>query len=113
MTMARFQNLQLRFADDQFFIIGFVLQRYRKFGFRPFFTDKEKSYYFFDFGKGYQNLEKKDRLCFKNIPAPKNCIDKNLIFVIYPIRKGGVQFRFNDAVYIQETNGRISQAKNH
>lgn len=74
---------------------------------------KGKSYYFFDFGKGYQNLEKKDRLCFKNIPAPKNCIDKNLIFVIYPIRKGGVQFRFNDAVYIQETNGRISQAKNH
>lgn len=41
MTMARFQNLQLRFADDQFFIIGFVLQRYRKFGFRPFFTNME------------------------------------------------------------------------
>ena len=34
------------------------------------------------FGEGYQREGKEDRLCFKDMPAPINCIDKDRLFAV-------------------------------
>lgn len=46
------------------------------------------------FGDGYQEEDKEDRLCFSDIKPPKNCIDKNILMMIWRTRDGGVKYQF-------------------
>lgn len=52
----------------------------------------EKSIYVYAFGEGYLAEEDKDRLCFEDMPGPKNCIDKNILMMVLRTRDGGQQF---------------------
>ncbi|WP_130098529.1 DUF943 family protein [Siccibacter turicensis] len=47
------------------------------------------------FGKGYQKEGDEDRLCFRNITPPRNCIDKNILMMIWRTREGGTRYDFN------------------
>lgn len=46
------------------------------------------------FGRGYQVEGNEDRLCFSNVKPPKNCIDKNILMMIWRTRDGGVKYQF-------------------
>lgn len=46
------------------------------------------------FGEGYQKEGKEDRLCFPNVEAPRNCIDKNILMMIWRTREGAVKYDF-------------------
>ncbi|EMH4161148.1 DUF943 family protein [Pluralibacter gergoviae] len=46
------------------------------------------------FGDGYQVEGKEDRLCFADMKPPKNCIDKNILMMIWRTRNGGVKYQF-------------------
>ncbi|WP_341844372.1 DUF943 family protein [Kosakonia oryziphila] len=46
------------------------------------------------FGDGYQEEGKEDRPCFSDIKPPKNCIDKNILMMIWRTRDGGVKYQF-------------------
>jgi len=46
------------------------------------------------YGNGYQEEGKEDRLCFSDIKSPKNCIDKNILMMIWRTRDGGVKYQF-------------------
>lgn len=45
-------------------------------------------------GKGYQAQGSEDRLCFSDMKPPKNCIDKNILMMIWQTREGGVKYQF-------------------
>ena len=45
-------------------------------------------------GKGYQAQGNEDRLCFSDMKPPKNCIDKNILMMIWRTREGGVKYQF-------------------
>lgn len=46
--------------------------------------DSDRVFYLsvWDFAAGYKEEEDKDRLCFDDMPAPRNCIDKNWIMTV-------------------------------
>lgn len=46
--------------------------------------DSDRVFYLsvWDFADGYKEEEDKDRLCFDDMPAPRNCIDKNWIMTV-------------------------------
>lgn len=44
------------------------------------------------FGEGYQEEVKEDRLCFPNVEPPRNCIDKNILMMIWRTREGGIKY---------------------
>jgi len=46
------------------------------------------------FGDGYQMEGDEDRLCFSDMKPPKNCIDKNILMMIWRTRNGGVKYQF-------------------
>ncbi|UYU31145.1 DUF943 family protein [Siccibacter colletis] len=41
-----------------------------------------------DFADGYKEEEDKDRLCFDDMPAPRNCIDKKWVMTVSRARNG-------------------------
>ncbi|QKJ87817.1 DUF943 family protein [Paramixta manurensis] len=46
------------------------------------------------FGDGYKEEGKEDRRCFTDIKPPKNCIDKNILMMIWRTRDGSVKYQF-------------------
>ncbi len=46
------------------------------------------------FGDGYQEEGKEDRLCFPNVEPPRNCIDKNILMMIWRTREGSIKYNF-------------------
>ncbi|EXU75345.1 DUF943 family protein [Erwinia mallotivora] len=50
--------------------------------------------FIYEFGKGYQEEGKEERACFKDIPSPKNCLDKNILMTIWRTRDGSVKYDF-------------------
>jgi len=66
-----------------------------------------KSIYVYAFGKGYLPEEDKDRLCFDDMPGPKNCIDKEILMMVLRTRDGAQQFIFDNAVYVQGADGKL------
>lgn len=46
------------------------------------------------FGEGYKEEKNEDRLCFNDITPPKNCIDKNILMLIWRTRDGGEKYQF-------------------
>ncbi|WP_426447820.1 DUF943 family protein [Siccibacter colletis] len=58
--------------------------------------DSDRVFYLsvWDFADGYKEEEDKDRLCFDDMPAPRNCIDKNWIMTVSRARN-------NKRIYVQ------------
>ncbi|WP_276308270.1 DUF943 family protein [Mixta theicola] len=59
------------------------------------------------FGDGYKELGKYDRLCFDDMPPPKNCIEKDRLMYITLTRDGEVSYWLNDTRYIQKADGEL------
>ncbi|BAN98938.1 hypothetical protein E05_41720 [Plautia stali symbiont] len=68
---------------------------------------KFNSISFFKFGKGYQELGKKDRLCFEDMAPPRNCIDKLLLMSVSVTRERNFLYRFQQGVYIETPDGEV------
>lgn len=66
----------------------------------------------FSFGDGYQESGREDRLCFEDVPPPKNCIDKDILMSIDRTRDGETKIRRRDAIYILTKEGGITKSKN-
>ena len=58
--------------------------------------DSDRVFYLsvWDFADGYKEEEDKDRICFDDMPAPRNCIDKNWIMTVSRARN-------NKRIYVQ------------
>lgn len=82
-----------------------------KYHFKPDNPAGRLSYYIYSFGDGYQAEENEDRLCFDDMTPPKNCIDKKLLMVVSNTRNGDTEFRFDNAVYIRNKEGRVYQSE--
>jgi len=76
--------------------------------------DKDGSFYltFWLFGEGYKAEGKYDRLCFKDMQSPINCIEKNRVFSVETGQRGNIFFTVKDAVYRMGKNGEIIKIKN-
>ena len=76
-------------------------------------ADKDGAFYltFWLFGEGYKEEGKYDRLCFKDMQAPTNCIDKNAVFSVGNNRKEEVLFTVYDGRYRMEKGGKIIKLK--
>ncbi|WP_061322745.1 DUF943 family protein [Serratia rubidaea] len=46
------------------------------------------------FGEGYKEEGKEDRVCFSDMKPPRNCIDKNILMMVWRTREGGVKYEF-------------------
>ncbi|MDU5783425.1 MAG: DUF943 family protein [Pantoea sp.] len=63
---------------------------------------------FWDFGDGYKEEGKYDRLCFKDMKPPINCIEKDAIFSVDKSRNMGIMFTVYDGDnYRLDQNGNI------
>lgn len=58
-----------------------------------------------DFDEGYKELDKYDRLCFDDMPAPKNCVDKNTLMIISHSKDNVTQFTVGNEYYILQDDG--------
>ncbi|MCL2897959.1 DUF943 family protein [Brenneria tiliae] len=59
---------------------------------------------FLDFSEGYKESEY-DRLCFEDISAEKNCIEKELVFSIDDNGKGSILLKTSTQLYKQKPDG--------
>ncbi|WP_312064500.1 DUF943 family protein [Pantoea septica] len=66
---------------------------------------------FWLFGDGYKETDGYDRLCFEDMPPPKNCIDKNRVFSANHSRNMGVSFIVSGGIYRLKENGDIVRVK--
>ena len=62
---------------------------------------------FWDFGDGYKEEGKYDRLCFDDMKSAKNCIEKNKIFTITHGKNMDLSFTTNNKIYRLRENGKI------
>jgi len=62
---------------------------------------------FWDYGDGYKEEDKYDRLCFNDMPPPKNCIDKKIVFYVSYSKNSGMYFIVNNEKYYLKNNGKI------
>jgi len=65
------------------------------------------NYYIYRFGKGYQAPGKEDRLCFDDMKAPKNCLDKDILMIVRYRKNGDIQFDIDDDAYILRPSGEL------
>lgn len=80
-----------------------------KYNIKAFNENGSITYYFYALGEGYQPLEKKDRICFKQIQPPANCLDKNLLMKIQRTQDGGVMFSLDSGNYTVNKDNEMSQ----
>lgn len=64
-----------------------------------------------DFGEGYKEEGKYDRLCFDDIKQPKNCINKKKLMIISHNKDNVTQFTAGNEYYILQDNGLIVKRK--
>ena len=62
---------------------------------------------FWNFGEGYKKEGKYDRLCFNDMKAPINCIEKDKLFTVSYGKNLGLSFTTNDGIYRMKTKGAI------
>ncbi|WP_312140652.1 DUF943 family protein [Pantoea septica] len=66
------------------------------------------TFIFWGFGDGYKEEGKYDRLCFKDMKPPINCIEKDAIFSVDKSRNMGIMFTVYDGDnYRLDQNGNI------
>ncbi|MFE8116885.1 DUF943 family protein [Brenneria goodwinii] len=61
---------------------------------------------FLGFGEGYMESEY-DRLCFEDMPTEKNCIEKQILFVIDDNGAGSITLRTSNQRYRLQPDGEI------
>jgi len=66
---------------------------------------------FWDYGDGYKDEGKYDRLCFDDLKSPKNCIDKNMILNVNYSKNYGASFITVKKSYYTNKNGDIVENK--
>ncbi|QJW56833.1 hypothetical protein HL670_03730 [Serratia plymuthica] len=66
---------------------------------------------FWNFGDGYKEEGKSDRLCFENMKAVKNCIEKERYMTIYKFNNEEPFFSFDGKRYIANAKGEIVKIK--
>lgn len=66
---------------------------------------------FWDFGDGYKEEEKYDRLCFNDMPTEINCIDKKPLFTIRRFNYERELFITYEGRYQLKDNGEIIKVK--
>ncbi|MCT4702507.1 DUF943 family protein [Enterobacteriaceae bacterium H20N1] len=66
---------------------------------------------FWDFGGGYKEHGKYDRLCFDDMNPPINCIEKNKIFSVSNSKNMGLTFITNNKIYRMKKNGEMVKTK--
>ncbi|QHA88105.1 DUF943 family protein [Serratia rhizosphaerae] len=66
---------------------------------------------FLDFGDGYKEEGKYDRLCFYDMNTEKNCIDKNIVFSVSKSRNLGTVFTTYEGRYRLGKNDEIIEDK--
>ncbi|QHA86433.1 DUF943 family protein [Serratia rhizosphaerae] len=62
---------------------------------------------FWDFGSGYKEEGKYDRLCFDARKAKDNCIDKNAVFSVRQIKNDRTLLITYDGRYLLQDNGEV------
>lgn len=70
-------------------------------------TDGFFTVIFWDFGDGYKEEGKYDRLCFNDMKPPINCIEKNKVFSVSNSRNMGLSFTTNNSIYRIKKSGEI------
>lgn len=70
-------------------------------------TDGFFTVVFWDFGDGYKEEGKYDRLCFEDMKPPRNCIEKNKVFTVSHGRNMGLSFTTNNKIYRMKKSGKI------
>lgn len=66
---------------------------------------------FWDYGDGYKEEGKYDRLCFGDLEPPKNCIDKNMILNVNYSKNYGASYITVKNSYYTDKNGHIVENK--
>ncbi|HAT24422.1 MAG: DUF943 family protein [Pantoea sp.] len=66
---------------------------------------------FWLFGEGYKEEGKYDRLCFKDMQPPINCIEKERVFWVSYSKNRGVIFTIDDGEYRIGKDGKIIKLK--
>ncbi|WP_331251991.1 DUF943 family protein [Cronobacter turicensis] len=66
-----------------------------------------RKYYIYNFGKGYKPLDKEKRLCFAEIKAPDNSLDKHILMIIRERKNGNTQFDINNETWHAYGHGNI------
>lgn len=67
------------------------------------------NYYIYRFGEGYQESGKEDRLCFDDMKAPKNCLDKDILMIVRYRKNGDIQFDIDDDAYILRPSSELKK----
>lgn len=62
---------------------------------------------FWDFGDGYKEQGKYDRLCFDDMKTAVNCIDKDAVFSVSNSKNRGTRFTVHDGIYRITQQGEI------
>lgn len=83
---------------------------YSKYRILPSDSGGPESITFFAFDEGYQELGRRDRLCFADMEPPKNCIDKGILMQVSRTRDGDTQFRRHGNTYLMTQDGKITEA---
>ncbi|MGV3345159.1 DUF943 family protein [Enterobacteriaceae bacterium LUAb1] len=66
-----------------------------------------------DFGDGYKKQQEKyDRVCFDDMKADVNCIEKNAIFIISNDRDNRIYFTVDNRRYMLQKEGKVIKLKN-
>jgi len=63
------------------------------------------------FEEGYKEEEKYDRLCFKDMKKPVNCIEKDRVFSISSSKNRGLIFTVDNGEYRMGKDGKIIKLK--
>ncbi|CAI1751781.1 Enterobacterial putative membrane protein (DUF943) [Serratia quinivorans] len=66
---------------------------------------------FWDFGDGYKQEGKHDRLCFYDMKTEINCIDKNALIMVRYSKNTELSFRLDSGIYRLQENGKIVKNK--
>ncbi|WBF45681.1 DUF943 family protein [Serratia rubidaea] len=62
---------------------------------------------FWDFGDGYKEAGKYDRMCFEDMKEKENCIEKNVFFIAENDRDNDMLFVGDGGRYLMKKNGQI------
>ncbi|WP_261641891.1 DUF943 family protein [Erwinia mallotivora] len=66
---------------------------------------------FWNFGDGYKEEGKYDRLCFEEMKTKKNCIEKEPVFSVSNSRNRGIIFTVYDGTYHLKENGEVTKVR--
>lgn len=64
-----------------------------------------------DFGDGYKEEGKYDRLCFDDMDSPKSCVDKNALMIVNHYKDDITDFSAGEDIYTMDNNGKVVKRK--